>query len=70
MVKTAFQEEAVSCMRVLSGSAALELGTHPYICGRSDDWSGCPLLGRNGEVAAEFHDLVRADGRLTFPLGK
>jgi len=36
----------------------------------SDDWSGCPLLGRNDEVAAEFHDLVRAYGRLTFPLGK
>ena len=34
MVKTAFQEEAVSCLQVLSESAALELGTHPYICGR------------------------------------
>ena len=29
MVKTAFQEEAVSCMQVLLASAALELGTHP-----------------------------------------
>jgi len=34
MVKTAFQEEAVSCMQVLSGSSALDLDTHPYICGR------------------------------------
>jgi hypothetical protein len=29
MVRTTFQEEAVSCVQVLSGSAGLELGTHP-----------------------------------------
>jgi hypothetical protein len=29
MVKTAFQEEAMSCMQVLSGFAILELGRHP-----------------------------------------
>jgi len=29
MVKTAFQEEAMSCMQVLSGYAILELGMHP-----------------------------------------
>lgn len=28
MVKTAFQEEAMSCMQVLSESAILELGMH------------------------------------------
>lgn len=28
-VKTVFQEEAVSCMWILSGPAALELGMHP-----------------------------------------
>jgi hypothetical protein len=59
MVKTTFQEEAVSYMQVLLVSAALELGTHPQICGRKWWLVWMSLLSRNDEVAAEFHVLLR-----------
>jgi hypothetical protein len=34
MVKTAFQKEAVSYVKVVSGCAKLMMGTHSQICGR------------------------------------
>jgi hypothetical protein len=34
MVKTAFQKEAVSYVRVVSGCATLMMGAHSQICGR------------------------------------
>ena len=61
MVKTAFQEEAVSCMQVLSGSSALDLDTHPYICGRKWWLVWMPFVGQkwwSGSRISWFGEII------------